>query len=664
MQLLYPQFLYALSLAAIPVILHLLQLRRYKKVVFSDITFLKQLQEQNKRTHSIREWLILAMRVLAIVMLVLAFARPYIPAEGHAKAEPNTWVSFYLDNSLSMQAGNPESLLDHGRRKIEQVMPAYGNTTRFQLLTNDFEGKHQRLVNKKEFLEMLASVKISPVSRSLQEVQQRQDALRSSLALGAGHTYWISDFQEGMDRGLQPRDSSMRLFLLPLASSTVPNVWIDSACFPEPYLKQGTGNKIRCWVRNQSKEDFEDQPLVLKLDGAQRALANITVGAGRREVFDLEFSLDDSNQHGFELSITDYPATFDDTWYLTGQAKAKARVLLLTDRNSFPEASKLYGLDPFYALTTQTLAQQDFSDLKSYDAVILFQPTGLPAGAADALKTYAEGGGALMLVPGETLAIQPLAAMLGVTTGNFASVRQEVQQVEIKDPLLMPAFEKLPENPKLPYFKGLWEMSAIGANTRVLMRCANDAPALIRSKSGKGVAFILCGPVDAAHSDLTSNALFVPLLLNLPLQVRNPVPSSVTLGRQPVLQFPASGSLRMVTLAKGKFEEKYSCAVNNGIANVVMDQPLPESGIYNIKDERNTLSMAAFNYARAESRQGFTSLDQLQELTGGAALADDLGGFAGKLEQELTGTHYWRWCLALALLALLTEAFLLRLWKK
>ncbi|MBO4740720.1 MAG: BatA domain-containing protein, partial [Bacteroidales bacterium] len=75
MQFLNPLFFIGFLAVAIPIAVHLFNFRRYKKVYFSDISKLEELTGQTKRRSQIKQLLILAARVLAIVFLVLAFAR-------------------------------------------------------------------------------------------------------------------------------------------------------------------------------------------------------------------------------------------------------------------------------------------------------------------------------------------------------------------------------------------------------------------------------------------------------------------------------------------------------------------------------------------------------------------------------------------------------------
>src|SRR3984885_3579395 len=113
MHFLYRAFLFAFISLATPVLVHLFNFRRYQKVYFSNVQFLKEIQEQQSSRRNLKERLILATRLLALAFLVLAFARPYIPGKNSANAGKQQAVSIFVDNSYSMETINREgSLLD------------------------------------------------------------------------------------------------------------------------------------------------------------------------------------------------------------------------------------------------------------------------------------------------------------------------------------------------------------------------------------------------------------------------------------------------------------------------------------------------------------------------------------------------------------------------
>ena len=99
----HPALLWGLLAVLLPVIIHLFNFRRYRKVYFSNVDALQELKSENRRRSEVRRWLVLAMRVLAVAMVVLAFAGPVIPGNGNKMQSGATVVSIYIDNSFSME---------------------------------------------------------------------------------------------------------------------------------------------------------------------------------------------------------------------------------------------------------------------------------------------------------------------------------------------------------------------------------------------------------------------------------------------------------------------------------------------------------------------------------------------------------------------------------
>src|SRR5882757_1755887 len=199
MHFLYPAFLFALVSLAIPVIIHLFNFRKYQKVYFSNVQFMKEIQEQQSYRRNLKERLILAARLLALTFLVLAFAKPYIPGQNAVNAGKQQAVSIFVDNSYSMQTLNREgTLLDEAKRRAKEIASAYTVNDRFQLLTQDFEGKHQRLLSREEFNDAVDAVKISPRSRNLQQIISRQQNLLNMQTGTNRLVYIVSDFQKNI----------------------------------------------------------------------------------------------------------------------------------------------------------------------------------------------------------------------------------------------------------------------------------------------------------------------------------------------------------------------------------------------------------------------------------------------------------------------------------
>ena len=153
MNFLYPEFLWALFSLAIPVIIHLFHFRKFKKVYFTNVRFLKQIKNETESTSKIKNLLILIARLLAITCLVVAFAQPFLPKKNNTTKTGNKVVSIFIDNSFSMEAENKNGLLfEQAKNKAREIAKAYADDDKIQLLTNDFEGKQHHLLAKDEFL--------------------------------------------------------------------------------------------------------------------------------------------------------------------------------------------------------------------------------------------------------------------------------------------------------------------------------------------------------------------------------------------------------------------------------------------------------------------------------------------------------------------------------
>ncbi|MBK7009513.1 MAG: BatA and WFA domain-containing protein [Saprospiraceae bacterium] len=195
MHFLYPGFLWSLLALAIPVIIHLFYFRRFKRVYFTNVRFLKEIKEETSSRNKLKNLLILAMRLLAVACLVFAFAQPFIPTGQQVKLGEKA-VSIFIDNSFSMAAEKENiPLLDLAKDRAEKIVNAYGEDTRFQIITHDFEGRHQRLVSKDEALAMIEEIVISPAVQPLSKVINRQ----RQVLKGDHHLiFLISDFQKSI----------------------------------------------------------------------------------------------------------------------------------------------------------------------------------------------------------------------------------------------------------------------------------------------------------------------------------------------------------------------------------------------------------------------------------------------------------------------------------
>jgi hypothetical protein len=133
----YPYFLFGLFAIAIPIVIHLFNFRRFKKVYFTNVKLLKDLKIESRKQNKLRNILLLTLRCLSIAFLVLLFANPYIKQDKNALVkEGSNAVLIFVDNSFSMEnSANKGSLLDYAKTKAKEIAMQYSENDNFCLLT-------------------------------------------------------------------------------------------------------------------------------------------------------------------------------------------------------------------------------------------------------------------------------------------------------------------------------------------------------------------------------------------------------------------------------------------------------------------------------------------------------------------------------------------------
>jgi hypothetical protein len=177
---LYPSFLWALILLAIPIIIHLFNFRKYKIIQFSNVRFLKQIDTQSKSGNQIKKLLILLSRLLALTFLIFAFAQPLIKST--QASDTTRFISILIDNSYSMnQTGEEGMLLEAAKNRARIIVSQSNNLDKFQIITSNQDPEFLHFQNKEETLNQIDKIKIStdvfssfPITRNPKQISTKK----------------------------------------------------------------------------------------------------------------------------------------------------------------------------------------------------------------------------------------------------------------------------------------------------------------------------------------------------------------------------------------------------------------------------------------------------------------------------------------------------------
>ena len=203
-----PGFLYALLALTIPIIIHLFNFRRTKKVYFSNTLFLKKVKEASSSKRRLKHYLILASRLLFLFFLVMAFCQPFLPSESNLATSNKNII--YLDNSWSMSNEVDQDLngLDAAVLYVQSLLDAYPDEAEYKLITNDFSSFSNSFKGKTEIGDFLTEIKYSGSSRNVHEIEER---IKAELTSEVNDVFWISDFQNSLLKSRVAFDSTINL---------------------------------------------------------------------------------------------------------------------------------------------------------------------------------------------------------------------------------------------------------------------------------------------------------------------------------------------------------------------------------------------------------------------------------------------------------------------
>ncbi len=668
MHFLYPAFLFALLTLAIPLLIHLFNFRRYQKVYFSNVQFLKEVQEQQSSRRNLKERLILASRMLALLFLVLAFARPYIPGKNAANSGKQQAVSIFVDNSYSMETLNRDgSLLDEAKHRAKEIAAAYSLNDRFQLLTQDFEGRHQRLLSRQEFDDAVDTLKISPQSRTLQQIIDRQQGLLQMHREQPGSIYIISDFQKNMsgDRPVQT-DTGVAINLVQVKANTLPNVAVDSAAMLSAIHRPGDGEKLVVRLHNYSTETAEKIPLKLLINGEQKALGSYTINARAVQYDTLSFSGLQAGWQRAEISLQDNPVTFDNQFYFTFQVEQQMPVLLVDGGTPNTYLKAVFAADPFFSAHRVPDGNVDYASLSSYPVIILSDINAISTGLSQQLKSYVSKGGTLLVFPAADADLPSYKGFLQSLNAAYPekliTTDAKVASINLHNPVFKNIFENFPQNPDLPSVKKYYQLNAHSGES--LMELPGRQPFWNEYVSGKGKVCVSAVALNEDFSNLPRHALFVPVMFRIALLSGHDQPLAYTLGREESIEVPPvqTNEKQLLKLVKGSLGIIPETKQIEGSTLLYMADQLQQPGVYDLKKQDSTVAVLAFNDNRSESDLTYLNGAELAKLVPDAkpVLEAGKGSLKNVLAETNFGLQLWKLCIILALIFLAAEILLIR----
>jgi hypothetical protein len=674
-----PAFLWALFSLAIPIIIHLFHFRKFKTVYFTNVRFLISLQKETQSRSKLKHILILIARCLALAALVIAFARPFIPSVHKAKTGSRA-ISIYIDNSFSMNGkSETATLLEMAKKHAASIASSYKETDRFQLITNDFEGKHQRLLSKDQFIEMLREVDLSASFRKTSEIIARQNELFDYNKIQNPISFLISDFQSGAaDIEQAKADTTVQLNLIHLQNRAEGNISLDSLWFETPYRQKSASDRLFFSVRNHAKQRAENITASVTINQLQKGISSFSAGADSSKIAEMNFSNPESGYQFGSLSINDHPIIFDDRFYFSYNVPEKLNILVVQDDGGSNYLEKIYGKNPAFNLTSVTSLQLDYSKFPKYNLIVLNGLKEISSGTVQEISKFIREGGSLAVFPSLQADLSGYTSLCQtLNSGGYGAIKelsQRVGNINFRHPIYDDVFERVPQNIDLPSVKKYFSITSGSKNSsEEIMRLPNGDLFASSFDSGKGKVYLFCTELDETGGNFQQHALFVPTLYKIGLYSFPNSKLYYTLGKNEAIILPGLAIDGDKTLKlkseDGTFEIIPEQEMQNGTVKLYGNNELPKAGNYKIMVGDSIKGWASFNYPREESKMKFENKENLLKRfnSAGFTTLEILDGNLKELEKSIAqldeGKPIWKYFILAALLFFLIEILLIRFMK-
>ena len=528
MSFLAPLFLAGLVALAVPILVHLTHKERKDVVVFPSLMFLTKIPYQAVRRQRIRHWLLFALRCLALILLALAFARPFLPSA--ATAAPVRGVGarelvILLDRSYSMSYGDRWTrAVDAARRAVTGL----GGDDRASLVL--FDGTATAATEPTADKAILGAAldaakpgagitRYEPAFKLAQRVLVESELPRREVLV-------ISDFQrvgwDGRDSPALPAGTTIER--VDLSDATTSNIAVTGVDFRRDYAEDRERVAITARLVNRSAQARPRQSVSLELNG--RVVETKPVDLAPNAAATVDFApapLPSGTTRGVVRSADD--ALVRDNAFFFAISRGQALSVLVIDHREGGAPRSLYveralgiGNQPNFRVTTKRLGSVTASDLVDR-SLVLINDSDLPGGELGRrLVEYVNNGGGLLVALGDRSAPRerPAYAAELLPTTTDAPIDRTTDRggtlgyIDRSHPIFEVFSAPRSGDFSTPRFFRYRSVTP-GPGDEQLARFDDGHIALLERKVGRGRVIVFTSSFDGIWNDLPLQPVFLPV---------------------------------------------------------------------------------------------------------------------------------------------------------
>ncbi len=639
MQFKHPEILYFLFLLVIPILVHLFQLRRFKKEYFTNVRFLKELSIQTRKSSKIKKWLLLATRLLLLTCIIIAFAQPFFKAKNSINSANEMYI--VLDNSFSMQAkGQKGELL---KRAVQELLENTPENQTFSLITNSETFWNTDIKSIRTELQNLKySALPFQLESAMAKIKSRKSAFNKDIIV-------ITDAVGLEAKQLKSINSDFNTYFIIPEAEQKNNAAIDSV-----FIHQNLDNFYEIGLNLSAfGEKNKDIPVALYNQNKLIAKTQTKFETNKKTIY---FTIPKKDFHGY-ASITDNGLEYDNNFYFSISKPKKNNIISIGTAEKSNFLSRIYTNDEFH-FNNFEITSLDYNAIEKQDAIVLNELDEIPQALQTTLKSFVEKSGNLIFIPSaktSTANINPFLKIFGnLQFKSLENKEKQITKINFNHPLFSGVFENKINNFQYPKTKTSFGI----ASTNPAVLYYEDQTAFLTSINNPiSAVYLFTAPINLENSNFQQSPLIVPTFYKMGISNGNNGVNALNISDNNPFYVDANLSKEEILKIKNDTETFIPVQqILNGKVKMMFNDLPQQAGNFGVFNKTENIKNISFNYDRAES-----DLDKVNE----SALSDyktidSVNTVFNSIQTDRTDNQIWKWFVIFALLFLLTEMAIIR----
>ncbi|PCH70589.1 MAG: hypothetical protein COC06_04225 [Bacteroidales bacterium] len=672
-QFLHPEVLWALLALLLPIIIHLFNFKRFKKIYFSNLKFLKNLNIENKRRSKVKKWLLLLLRLLALACIIIAFSQPYTSSENgnNTKLQTNECFTIYIDNSFSMNAETENgNALEVAKNKAIELINSYPNYSKIRIYSNNFFSFSSSLT-KQQAIARVMEINPSPIpvvlSKQIKKIQINNSDNNCLL-------YVFSDFQKAQsDIENIKADSTSSITFIPLSVQRSNNLLIDSCWFDKPYHQINRGKELFVRIVNTSNRSYQKTPIKLSINDSIKSISNFDIDGNSKKIISLKYQDNRSGIHQGMVEINDFPITYDNKLFFSYSINNRIQILSVNQDKPNKYLNKLFSGTEIFNFKNSNKSKVFSENLESFQLIILNEIKTMESGLIQSIKNYLSNGGHVLLIPSNKISNSVNLFLEEISAPQLTqmdSSKQKLSLIELNSELYQNVFEEIKKDARLPdiYRHYKLKKSKNKLLENIWKTQAGDN-VLSKVKYGNGQFYLLGMQLDPEWTNLITHPIFVPTFINITRNSNNTQSIYYTLGKQK--------PVKTASLKQNSSNHQFHIINKKNQTDIIPDQKnnfdkgillYPHNQItlaenYLITKNDSIVNSCSFNYSRIESDPEYFTLNELKSQIKSQLLPISLI-FSEKMKlselynEQSNSKQYWKLFVILCLIFFISETLI------